>query len=144
MKKSANALTHAVAALMFAIAAAAPAAADTEKTVSKPEHPTSIGALDYTVIYVRDMNAMKAFYGETMGFRLVRELSSNWIEYGIGPNILALARRHPLVAGDAPVPAGSASLQIAFRVPVPEVDVWAAHLSRKGVTAVSPPTDQPW
>jgi catechol 2,3-dioxygenase-like lactoylglutathione lyase family enzyme len=106
--------------------------------------PAPIKAIDYTVIYVRDMDAMTAFYGETMGFRLVRQLSPGWIEYGIGPNILTLARQHPLVAGDAPVPAGSAALQLAFRVPVPEVDVWAAHLARKGVTAVSPPTDQPW
>lgn len=112
--------------------------------MKQPEQPKSITAIDYTVVYVRDMDAMKAFYGETMGFKLVRQLSSNWIEYGIGPNILALARRHPLLAGDAPIPQGSATLQIAFRVPVPEVDVWAAHLAHQGVTVVSPPTDQTW
>ena len=32
-------------------------------------------SLDYTVVYVRDMAAMRAFYATTMGFALHRELS---------------------------------------------------------------------
>jgi hypothetical protein len=52
---------------------------------------SAIQALDYTVIRARDMEAMRAFYGRTLRFPFVRELSPNWVEYRIGPNILALA-----------------------------------------------------
>ncbi|MFM7304144.1 MAG: VOC family protein [Alphaproteobacteria bacterium] len=37
----------------------------------------SIRAIDYTVILVRDMEAMKHFYEDVLGFPFVRELSEN-------------------------------------------------------------------
>lgn len=46
---------------------------------------SSIRALDYTVVRVRDMDAMRAFYGRTLQFSFVRELSPDWVEYRIGP-----------------------------------------------------------
>jgi catechol 2,3-dioxygenase-like lactoylglutathione lyase family enzyme len=52
----------------------------------------AIGAIDYTVIFVRDMAAMRRFYEDVLAFPLLRELSPNWIEYGLGSNTLALAR----------------------------------------------------
>lgn len=52
----------------------------------------AIRAIDYTVIFVRDMAAMRRFYEDVLAFPLLRELSPNWIEYGLGPNTLALAR----------------------------------------------------
>src|SRR5256714_14071239 len=75
----------------------------------------SIRAIDYTVIFVRDMAAMRRFYEETLRLSLTRELSAGWIEYQIGGNTLALARPGR-TAKDAPTPAGSASLQLAFKV----------------------------
>ena len=58
-------------------------------------HPASafraIGAIDYTVVFVRDMAAMRRFYEDILGFALLRELSAGWIEYRVGPNTLALA-----------------------------------------------------
>jgi catechol 2,3-dioxygenase-like lactoylglutathione lyase family enzyme len=39
-------------------------------------------------------------------------------------------------------PGGSASLQLAFKVSAPEVDQCADELVRRGVTLLSPPTDQ--
>jgi catechol 2,3-dioxygenase-like lactoylglutathione lyase family enzyme len=45
-------------------------------------------------------------------------------------------------AADAPTPTGSASLQLAFKVSVPEVDRCADELVRQGVDLLSPPTDQ--
>jgi len=38
-----------------------------------------IRSLDYTVIYVRQMEKMREFYERTMRFPLHRELSSRWI-----------------------------------------------------------------
>src|SRR5262244_1811643 len=81
----------------------------------------AIRAIDYTVIFVRDMAAMRRFYEDVLRFRFTRELSPNWIEYQIGGNTLALAKPGR-TANDAPLPAGSAALQLAFRVSAPDVD----------------------
>lgn len=101
----------------------------------------SIRAIDYTVIFVRDMEAMRRFYEDVLRFCVQRELSPNWIEYQLGANTLALARPR-LTSADAPTPDGSASLQLAFRVPLPDVDKCADELVRKGFDLLSPPTNQ--
>ena len=101
----------------------------------------AIRAIDYTVIFARDMAAMRRFYEEVLGFSLLRELSPGWIEYRVGDNTLTLARPSR-TAGDAPTPSGSASLQLAFKVSASDVDRCAAELVRQGVTLLSPPTDQ--
>ena len=101
----------------------------------------AIRAIDYTVIFVRDMAAMRRFYEQTLGFPLLRELSPGWIEYRVGGNTLALARPSR-TAADAPVPDGSAALQLAFKVMPSEVDQCADELVRQGVAVLSPPTDQ--
>ena len=101
----------------------------------------AIRAIDYTVIFVRDMAAMRRFYGEVLRFSLLRELSPGWIEYQIGGNILALSRPHR-TAKDAPTPPGSASLHLAFKVAAPDVDRCADELVRQGVDLLEPPTNQ--
>jgi catechol 2,3-dioxygenase-like lactoylglutathione lyase family enzyme len=101
----------------------------------------AIRAIDYTVMFVRDMAAMRRFYEDVLGFPLLRELSPGWIEYRVGDNTLALARPS-LTAADVPTPNGSASLQLAFKVSAPEVDQCADELVRQGVNLLSPPTDQ--
>jgi catechol 2,3-dioxygenase-like lactoylglutathione lyase family enzyme len=101
----------------------------------------SIRAIDYTVIFVRDMAAMRRFYEDILRFPLLRELSPGWIEYRLGDNTLALARPSK-TAADIPTPTGSASLQLAFKVSAPEVDQCADELLRQGVDLLSPPTDQ--
>jgi catechol 2,3-dioxygenase-like lactoylglutathione lyase family enzyme len=103
----------------------------------------AIRAIDYTVIFVRDMAAMRRFYEDILGFSLSRELSPGWIEYRVGGNTLALARPS-LTAADAPTPNGSAALQLAFKVSAPEVDQCAVELAQKGVDLLSPPTDRPF
>src|SRR6476661_10306892 len=109
----------------------------------KPHSGTAfqaIRAIDYTVIFVRNMAAMRRFYEDILGFPRLRELSPGWIEYRVGDNTLALARPR-LTAADAPTPNGSASLQLAFKVSAPEVDQCADELVRQGVNLLSPPTD---
>ena len=101
----------------------------------------AIRAIDYTVIFARDMPAMRRFYEDVLGFPLQRQLSPNWIEYRVGGNTLALALPR-LTAADAPTPTGSASLQLAFKVPVSEVDRCADELVRQRIDLLSPPTDQ--
>jgi catechol 2,3-dioxygenase-like lactoylglutathione lyase family enzyme len=113
-------------------------------TGPNPHSPfQAIRSIDYTVIFVRDMAAMRRFYEEILCFPLSRELSPGWIEYRIGGNTLALTRPSR-TATDAPTPAGSASLQLAFKVSAPEVDQCADELVRHGVALVSPPTNQPF
>ena len=86
-----------------------------------------IRSIDYTVIYVREMSAMREFYSQTMGFPLHRELSPRWVEYRIGSNLLALSERGGRF--NDPVPAvGTLSLQLAFRVAPSEVASCAAVL----------------
>ena len=101
----------------------------------------AIRAIDYTVIFARDMDAMRRFYEDVLRFRFIRELSPDWVEYQVGANTLALARPRR-VAGDPPTPTGSASLQLAFRGPPADVDRCAEELVRQGVSLLSPPTDQ--
>jgi catechol 2,3-dioxygenase-like lactoylglutathione lyase family enzyme len=115
-----------------------------ESFLNKPNSPSpfqAIRAIDYTVIFVRDLAAMRRFYEDVLRFPLARELSAGWIEYRVGGNTLALARPSR-TAADAPTPAGSASLQLAFRVLPTEVDQCADELLRHGVALLSPPTDQ--
>ena len=103
----------------------------------------SIRTIDYTVILVRDMTAMRRFYEGVLRFPLTRELSAGWIEYQIGGNTLALSRPGR-TAKDAPTPKGSASLQLAFKVAADDVDRCADELVRHGVDLLEPPTNQPF
>lgn len=101
----------------------------------------AIRAIDYTVVFVRDMDAMRWFYEAIMRFPLQRELSSNWIEYTVGSNTLVLSRPG-LTASDVPTPYGSAALHLAFKVSALEVDQCAEELIRTGINLVSPPTNR--
>ena len=101
----------------------------------------TIRAIDYTVVFARDMAAMRRFYEGVLHVPLARELSPNWIEYRVGGNTLALARP-TRTAADAPTPPGSASLQLAFKVSAADVDRCAEELVQQGVTLLSPPTNQ--
>jgi catechol 2,3-dioxygenase-like lactoylglutathione lyase family enzyme len=87
------------------------------------------------------MAKMRNFYQGVLGFPLLRELSSKWIEYRLGDNTLALATP-TRTAADAPTPGGSASLQLAFKVSAVEVDQCADELLRQGVKLLSPPANQ--
>ena len=91
--------------------------------MTKPTHSAfrAIRAIDYTVIFARDMVAMRRFYEHVLGFPLLRELSPNWIECRVGDNTLTLAKPSR-TATDEPVPFGTASLQLAFKVSAPDVD----------------------
>ena len=102
-----------------------------------------IRSLDYTVLFARQMPAMRRFYEEVLGFPLHRELGPRWVEYRVGSNILALTE-HGLVFDDPAPPVGVLSLQLAFRVAPAEVATCASTLAERGVDIISGPTDHPW
>jgi lactoylglutathione lyase len=103
----------------------------------------AIRSLDYTVIFVRDREAMRDFYHRVMGFPVHQELGPGWIAYRIGSQHLALTERGMLF-DDAPTPRGALSLQLAFRVAPAEVEACENALVEAGVTIEKPATDQPW
>lgn len=99
-----------------------------------------IRQIDYTVVYARDMAAMRHFYETVMEFPLARVLSERWVEYRIGATTLALAA-HGSRFPDPPPAAGALSVQLAFRVSPPAVARCAAELAAKGVALELPLTD---
>ena len=103
---------------------------------------SQIRQIDYTVIFARDLAAMRHFYETAMEFPLLRELSERWIEYRVGANTLALTVHGRF--GDPPPAPGALSLQLAFRVPPPAVAECAAALEAKGIELLSPLTDHPF
>ena len=102
--------------------------------------PAPVRAFHHVAYRCSDSGATRRFYEDVLRFRFIRQLSPDWIEYQVGGNILALARPKR-VAADPPTPRGSASLQLAFRVPPPDVDRCAEELVRRGISLLSPPTD---
>jgi lactoylglutathione lyase len=106
---------------------------------AKPSALSQIERVDYTVIFVTDMPAMRRFYEEVMGFRLSRTLSERWHEYSLGDTTLVLA-----VGGrfgdEAPSP-HHAALQLAFKVAPDAVARCAQELEAKGITLISQLTD---
>jgi hypothetical protein len=74
-----------------------------------------IRQIDYTVVFARDMNAMRRFYESVLEFPLLRILSERWVEYRVGATTLALTvhggrfedRRRPKVRCRCSWPFGS-------------------------------------
>ena len=99
--------------------------------------------LDYTVLFARDMDAMRGFYGDVLGFEVNRELGRSWIEYRVGSCLLALTE-HGLMFNDEKPILGALSAMLAFRVPREQVDACAEELRERGVIMELRPTDQPW
>ena len=101
---------------------------------------SQIRQIDYTVIFARDLPAMRDFYENVMEFPVLRALGESWIEFGVGSNRLALTvygRRFK----DAPPPDGALSLQLAFRVPPADVARCASAIEAKGIALAEPVTD---
>jgi catechol 2,3-dioxygenase-like lactoylglutathione lyase family enzyme len=113
----------------------------TAKTETNPL--SRIRHLDYTVIFARNLPAMRRFYEQVMAFAIYREMGPQWIEYRAGASLLVLTQRG-LLFDDPPPPEGALSLQLAFRVAPQEVDACAQALRARGVPIVKEPTDQPW
>jgi glyoxylase I family protein len=99
----------------------------------------AIRNLDYVVLLCQDLDKMKAFYHEVMGFPIYRDWD-DWIEMRVGSILLTLRKRGR--PADGPHTPGAASLQMAFRVAPKEVDACHAELARLGVAILEEPRDQ--
>lgn len=99
--------------------------------------------MDYVVVFARDLPAMRQFYENVMCFPLYRELFPQWIEYRVGGTLLALTQKG-VMFNDPDPPAGTAALQLAFRVTPDEVHACARELAAAGVAILREPEDQPW
>lgn len=97
----------------------------------------SIRNLDYVVLLCNDLSPMKHFYHEIMEFPIHLETES-WIEMRVGSLLLTLSKRSNPFVGP-PVPDGSASVQLAFRVTPQEVFSCYEELKAKEVEIVQPP-----
>lgn len=105
----------------------------------------SIRNLDYTVIFCRDIEPMKHFYRDILGFSIARDFGT-WVEFQLGDVLLTLNSRGSGYDGvrehhGAPLLDG-AGLQLAFRVAPAEVDSCFVELQQKGVPILQAPTSQ--
>jgi len=103
----------------------------------------SIRNVDYVVLLCEDMARMRRFYLEVMKFPLELD-RPEWVSLRVGSGLLCLRPRRPEGAlQDGPAIAGSASVQLAFRVPPSEIDACHKELVAQGVEMVGPPRDIP-
>jgi catechol 2,3-dioxygenase-like lactoylglutathione lyase family enzyme len=103
----------------------------------------NIRNIDYTVIFARNLEDMRRFYGDVMGFPVHSSLGEGWTAYQVGSCLLALTERG-VMFNDVATPAGALSVQLAFRVAPGEVDECAEALRAQGVAIEMDPTDQVW
>ena len=98
--------------------------------------PTHAG-LRHLALNVREMDAMKRFYVDLLGFEVEWEPDADNVYLSSGCDNLALHRSAPLAASGASAGASGASpldhLGVIVRS-VDDVDRWAAFLESRGVT----------
>lgn len=111
---------------------------------SATSSPLGIRRIDYTVVFVRDMPAMRRFYEHIIGFRIKRELGPDWVEYDAGGGTTLALTSPGLMFGDAAPAKGTLMLQLAFRVEPVQLDRAVARLESLGVGGIDGPTDQAW
>jgi catechol 2,3-dioxygenase-like lactoylglutathione lyase family enzyme len=106
------------------------------------ERPAHSG-LRHLALHARDLDAMKRFYVEVLGFAIEWEPDADNIYLSSGIDNLALHRSASSAAGQAPTaerPATSALDHFGLIVRSPEeVDRWAAFLDSQGVTLAAKP-----
>ena len=91
----------------------------------------AIRSLDHTVLLCRDMERACAFYRDVLRLPLEVE-RPNWGSFRLGGTLLTLRPRSQwAVCDDGPIPPGTASVQLAFRVLPPAIEEWHETLSAK-------------
>lgn len=103
----------------------------------------NIRTLDYNVLLCTRLPDTIAFYRDVMKFPQTLD-RPNWKEFKIGGQILALRPRTKWpVTDDGLIPAGSAAVQLCFRVPPMEFDACHQELLAAKVKILRAPTDLP-
>lgn len=118
--------------------------------LQRPSHR----GLRHLALGVRQLEAMKRFYVDLLGFDVEWEPDADNVYLSSGIDNLALHRSTPLTAGrSATLATGSASLEGSRATPEgsrldhfglivgspADVDAWAAFLESRGVTIDAPP-----
>ena len=99
----------------------------------------NIRNLDYVVLLCEDLERMRVFYHEILGFPVYHDLDG-WLELQVGCTLLTLRKRgRPY---DGPKLFDSAAVQLAFRVAPAEVDACHVELLRQQVKILEAPRDQ--
>jgi catechol 2,3-dioxygenase-like lactoylglutathione lyase family enzyme len=97
--------------------------------------------LDDVILLCERIAETRAFYPDTMKIQLEMD-RDNWVSFQVGSGLLTLRPRgRGLAWHDGPAHEGSASIQLAFRVPPPAIDAWHAELVARGIPILSPPKD---
>ena len=113
--------------------------------LQRPSH----GGLRHLALGVRQLEAMKRFYVDLLGFEVEWEPDADNIYLSSGIDNLALhrsttltaGRAAPLTAGPSTAAASGSALDhfgLIVRSPA-DVDAWAAFLASRGVTIDQPP-----
>lgn len=98
--------------------------------------------LDYTMLLCDDIEPMRAFYVDVLGLEVQHEIPGRYLELRVGAATLAMRLRSRSYDGPTRETAG-ASVQLAFRVPPPDVDAAARQLVERGVALLEPVHDLP-
>ncbi len=102
----------------------------------------AIRNLDYTMLLCRDLEPMRTFYADVLRLEVMREVPGRFVEFRVGAAVLALRLRSRPYDGPGRQTAG-ASVQLAFRVPPPDVDLAAEQLRQRGVEPLEPVRELP-
>lgn len=98
----------------------------------------NIRNLDYVILLCADIQSMKVFYHETMGFPIYRD-DGEWVELKVGATLLTLRPRgRPYDGAKLPNTAG---VQLAFRVAPAEVESCYQELMAKQAHIIEVPRD---
>ena len=103
----------------------------------------AIRSIDYVILLCDDIEKMKRFYREILGFEIEDEAPGTWVGFRIGSLYLGLRPWGRAYDGGR-IPETSAGAQLSFRVPPADVDVAYEELTRKGVRVIEKPTNQDW
>ena len=95
--------------------------------------------LGYTILVTDQLPVLREFYVDIIGLEVVEE-RSGYVKFDVGSLFLAIReanRRYDSTGSGR-------SVQLAFAVPLSDVDDWAQRLAESGVEILEKPTDQPW
>jgi catechol 2,3-dioxygenase-like lactoylglutathione lyase family enzyme len=104
--------------------------------------PKGIGAI---TLFVEDLNAAKAFYGEVFGLPLAFEDADSAV-FDFGNTIVNLLRTTaaPELIKPAAVARRDAGSRLQLTIQVDDVDAVCAELATRGVELLNGPMDRPW
>jgi len=99
----------------------------------------SIQNIDYVILLCSDVDNMKRFYQEVLGFQLMED-RNDWVKFRIGSGYLTLRPRGRWYDGD--IKGEGASVQLSFRVPPEGVNRAHQQLIERSAEILESPTDQ--